>query len=137
EIIYGRLPNYISAEFSECSLGVLEGKPYTNLDNDPNYMKWTSFPERAIENGESFNKFTERVCNGFEKLIYYIRMNGISSASGTMHGNVMRAVLHRFADTEISHGKWRIPNGGMYILEFDEEGRLGRWSASPDFLFKE
>lgn len=136
EIIYGRSPDYITEEFLECSLGILEGKQYTNLDDDPNYIAWTTFPERSIENGESFNGFTERVCDGFEKLLSSLISKGISSAAGTMHGNVMRAILHRFADPGIPHGHWCIPNGGMYILDFDTERNLCSWNKAPDFLFK-
>ncbi len=136
EIIYGRSPDYISAAFSECSLGILEGKQYTNLDSDPNYIAWTTYPERPIENGESFNDFTERVCDGFEKLLMCLKSNKMSSAAGTMHGNVMRAILHRFADPGIPHGHWRIPNGGMYILDFDTKEKLSSWNTAPCFIFR-
>jgi len=135
EIIYNRSPDYISADFSECSLGILEGKPYTNLDNDPNYIRWKSFPEKPVEKGESFNCFTERVCRGFKKLLLHLKSNEISTASGMMHGNVMRAVLHHFADPGIPHERWPIPNGGMYILKFESVEGLCSWSTAPEFLF--
>jgi len=136
EIIYGHPLDYISDELCECSLGALEGKPYINLDDDPNYVEWITFPEKQIEGGESFREFTERACRGFERLLLHIREKGLSSAAGTLHGNVMRAILHRFADPRIPHGEWRIPNGGMYVLDFDEEMRLCSWDTAPDFLFK-
>lgn len=136
EIIYGRSPDHILPEFSECSLGILEGKQYTNLDNDPNYISWTTSPGKQIEGGESFNSFTERVCDGFEKLLSSLKSNEISSAAGMMHGNVMRAILHRFADPGIPHWHWRIPNGGMYILDFITERKLSSWSTAPGFIFR-
>ena len=126
ELIYGRAADYLPAALSECSLGILEGRPYTNLDDDPNYTAWLAAPNRPIERGESFNGFTERVCAGFAALLSRCRAAGVSTAAGTMHGNVMRAVLH---------GEWRIPNGGMYILEFDADDELVSWSAAPGFLF--
>ncbi len=136
EIIYGRSPDYILPEFSECSLGVLEGKQYTNLDDDPNYIAWTAYPEKPVEGGESFTDFGKRVCHGFEKLLALLGDRGVSTAAGAMHGNVMRAILNRFADPETPHGLWPIPNGGMYVLDFDSEGKLSFWSTAPDFLFK-
>lgn len=135
ELIYGRAADYLPAALSECSLGILEGRPYTNLDDDPNYTAWLAAPDQPIERGESFNGFTERVCAGFAALLLRCRAAGVSTAAGTMHGNVMRAVLHRFADKNIPHGEWRIPNGGMYILEFNAEGELLSWSTAPGFLF--
>ncbi|MCD7953837.1 MAG: histidine phosphatase family protein [Synergistaceae bacterium] len=135
ELIYGRAADYLPAALSECSLGILEGRPYTNLDDDPNYTAWLAAPDRPIERGESFNGFTERVCAGFAALLSRCRAAGVSTAAGMMHGNVMRAVLHRFADKNIPHGEWRIPNGGMYILEFNAEGELISWSTAPGFLF--
>ena len=135
ELIYGCAADYLSSELSECALGILEGRHYTNLDNDPQYTAWLAEPDRPIEGGESFNGFTRRACRGFEGLLARCRAAGASTAAGTMHGNVMRAVLHRFAAPEIPHSEWRIPNGGMYILDFAAEGYFVLWRTAPDFLF--
>ena len=135
EIIYGRQALRLLPSLCECSLGVLEGEPYTNLDDDPKYCAWLAAPELPLSGGESFNDFTRRACSGFEELLAEVLAAGIQSAAGVMHGNVMRALLHRFADESIAHGAWQIPNGGMYELSFDAAGRCRKWRAAPGFLF--
>ena len=135
-LIYGRAPELLLPELMECSLGVLEGRCYTDLTNDPNYLAWLASPELPLPQGESFRGFTERVCRGFSQLLSRGRGRGITSAAGTMHGNVMRAILHHFAAPEIPHGEWKIPNGGLYKLELDDKGLCRSWSTEPEFLFE-
>lgn len=43
----------------------------------------------------------------------------MNSAAVVLHGNVMRAVLHAFADPGIAHSDWKIPNGGFYNIDVD------------------
>ena len=135
EIIYGRPADILAPMLSECALGILEGRPYTNLDDDPQYTEWLANPERPVEGGESFAGFTRRVCSGFDALIKELLARGVKSAAGTMHGNVMRAVLHRFADEKIPHDKWPIPNGGVYTLTLDTNGAVTSIKTEPEFLF--
>lgn len=135
-LIYGRGADYLLPEFLECSLGLLEGKPYTNLDDDPNYLAWITEPDKAVPRGESFNDFKKRCANGFLRLLEIAKANGAESVVSMMHGNVMRAVLHRFADAAVPHDAWRIPNGGAYCLEADADKRaVTGWSCAPKFLF--
>ncbi|MDO5114579.1 MAG: histidine phosphatase family protein [Synergistaceae bacterium] len=137
-LIYGRGADFELPELSECDLGELTGKPYTNLDDDPNYLLWTGSPDRLPPwGGESFAQFRLRAESGFAMLLDICRRMGAESAAAMMHGNVMRAALHRFADGDIEHGLWKIPNGGVYLLDFGESLERARsWSAMPDFLFR-
>ena len=135
DIIYGPRPCMTLPSLMECSLGVLEGQKYTNLDDDPAYAAWLARPDVPLERGESFNGFTERVCSGFAELLVRLQRGGRASAAGVMHGNVMRAILHRFADPAVPHGAWKIPNGGMYALSFDDSLKCSKWSTAPSFLF--
>ena len=43
--------------------------------------------------------------------------------------------LHRFADPSVSHGDWKIPNGGVYVLECGADGRASSCETLPEFLF--
>lgn len=135
-LIYGRAADYELPELSECDLGELTGRTYTNLDDDPNYCRWIGSPDAAPPwRGESFSEFRLRAEYGFTKLLSICRSRGAESAAALMHGNVMRAVLHRFADPGTAHGDWPIPNGGVYMLEFGEEDKAALWRTMPEFLF--
>ncbi|MDO5562756.1 MAG: histidine phosphatase family protein [Synergistaceae bacterium] len=136
DIIYGHGADILMPEFMECSLGILEGRPYTNLNDDPNYLAWIGEPDKPIPNGESFNTFRERAELGFIKMVSAIADRNAKTAVAVMHGNVMRAILHRFADASVPHDEWKIPNGGVYRLDISDETReVTAWSSAPGFLF--
>ena len=135
KLLYGRDADILMPEFMECSLGILEGKKYTNLNDDKNYVEWLNTPDKPIPDGESFNSFSERAAFGFCKVIRLMCERGVSSAAIMLHGNVMRAILHAHADSSIPHSSWKIPNGGVYELETDGESVIS-WSHSPKYLFE-
>ena len=85
--------------------------------------------------GESFGDFRRRAENGFLRILEICRERRAESAAAVMHGDVMRAVLHRFADPAVGHGDWKIPNGGVYALDFGAEERAARCERLPEFLF--
>ena len=137
EIIYGRAADFELAELAECDMGELAGAPYTSLDNDPNYFAWIGKPEETPPwKGESFGAFRRRAELGFLKILEICRERGAKSAAAVMHGDVMRAALHRFADPSVSHGEWKIPNGGVYAIEFGADGQMLRCETMPEFLFE-
>ena len=47
KLLYGRDADILMPEFMECSLGILEGKSYTNLNDDDNYLAWLREPDQA------------------------------------------------------------------------------------------
>ena len=136
KIIYGRDADCELAELAECDMGELAGTPYTSLDDDPNYLEWIASPEETPPwKGESFGAFRRRAEAGVLKMLGICRARGAESAAAVMHGDVMRAVLHRFADARVAHDEWKIPNGGAYMLEFGSGERALRFETLPDFLF--
>jgi len=137
EIIYGHSADILLSELLECSLGIYEGKKYDNLDSDPLYLTWLNNPDTPIPNGESFNAFRARAEHAFEKMLALTIERKIKTAVAMMHGNVMRAILHRFANKSISHNEWTIPNGGVYMLDIDEKTiNTNSWASLPKFLFE-
>jgi alpha-ribazole phosphatase len=136
EIIYGKRPYYAVPELIECALGSLEGKPYTNLDDDPNYLRWLAEPELSFHGGESFGEFTRRSRAGFAKLVGSLIEERVRSVVIMTHGNVMRAVLSGFIDRSVPHGRWHIPNGGGYLFDiYDVKKEPSSYEVVPEFLF--
>ena len=68
-------------------------------------------------------------------MVKMLKGKDIDSVSVMLHGNVMRAILHRFADRLIPHSEWQIPNGGLYELNVSDGGMVLSYSQKPDFLF--
>ena len=136
KLLYGRDADILMPECMECSLGILEGKSYTNLNDDDNYLAWLREPDQAPPRGESFNSFRRRVESGFIKLLDIINSRQMNSAAVVLHGNVMRAVLHAFADPGIAHSDWKIPNGGLYNIDVDSaDMHVTSWRQLPEDIF--
>ena len=135
ELIYNRKPDFYINEFKECSLGVLEGTAYTDLTDDTNYLNWQKYPDTIpFAEGESFNQFLERTHRGFEKVLDLAVEKKYNKVVIVLHGNVMRSILHGYADPAIPHKEWKIPNAGVYELEVSG-GRVVSYKAMPEFLF--
>lgn len=138
EIVYGRKADRLLTELMECSLGSLEGKRYSNLDDDVNYLSWIKQPELCPHGGESFSGFTARARAGFRKMVEICVSERAASACAVLHGNVMRAILSGFVDQSLPHFAWEIPNCGGYLFDFDKtlEKPLS-YEKIPAFLFRQ
>lgn len=136
-IVYGRHADYLLPEFLECSLGELEGKAYTSLDDDEHYLEWINGRAVSVHGGESFDAFSARVRGGFLKMVQICGQRGVSSAVAVLHGNVMRAVLSGFVEPSRPHELWEIPNCGGYLFDFipGVSGKLP-YEKIPSFLFE-
>lgn len=136
-IVYGRSADYVLPEFSECSLGELEGMGYANLDDDEHYLEWINGRTARLTGGESFNEFSARVCDGFLKMAEICGECGVSSAVAVLHGNVMRAILSGFVEPSRPHALWSIPNCGGYLFNFTPGAHgLLPYEKIPSFLFE-
>lgn len=136
ELIYGRRPDVFIDELMECSLGVLEGTPYSDLTDDTNYINWQKYPDSIpFAEGESFNQFLERTHRGFEKVLELSEVKNYNKVVIILHGNVMRSILHGYVAPAIPHKEWKIPNIGVYELEVAER-RVVSYKTMPEFLFE-
>lgn len=135
-IVYGREADYSLPEFGECSLGELEGKGYTSLDDDPDYIAWIKKPGTPVRGGESFDAFTARARSGFLRMARICGERGVSSAVAVLHGNVMRAILSGFVEPARPHRLWEIPNCGGYLFDYAPDAPLPLpYEKIPGFLF--
>lgn len=136
ELIYGRKPDIFIDDLMECSLGVLEGTPYSDLTDDTNYINWQKYPDTIpFAEGESFNQFLERTHRGFENVLAIAEEKNYNKVVIVLHGNVMRSILHGYADTSVPHKEWKIPNAGVYELEVSG-GQVVSYRQMPEFLFE-
>ena len=134
-ILYEREPDILVPQLMECKLGELEGMPYSDISADPAYISWIMDPERPLPGGESFRQFSSRATSAFVRLIGIAMRRKVSSAVVMVHGDVMRAILHRFASSAIPHRAWNVPNGCVYVCETDKNGTISNYACEPDFLF--
>ena len=83
------------AEFAECRFGTFEYKNYVELNGNPDYQRFIdSGGTTAFPGGESRAEFTERVMQGFEKLLVDVEeKQRLTQDSGNLNESKTRKML--------------------------------------------
>lgn len=113
--------------FRELNFGHWEGKTYQELKNIPAYCQWLDSPlEIAPLNGEFFSHFTNRVDEGWDKLV---RNNeGRNRLALVTHGGVISYLLSKYSFEEKGFFDYSIePGSGLEMI----------WSTKEAFRRKE
>ena len=108
--------------FREVDFGIFEMKSYEMLKEDPAYQAWLTGDNMANTppGGESGNAMTERVVAAFRELADRGE-NGVL----VTHGGVIAALMeHLFPQENKNRYQWQSPNGGGYLLTFED----GTWA---------
>lgn len=127
-LLYPGLPHLVVPEFAECDFGRLEGKNYSELQEDAAYQAWIDsggilpFPD-----GESMQDMKERCLRGMERLLQLMRQKRElpKTAVCVVHGGTIMAVLSALAEPRRDYYDWQTANGEGYVCEWDmESGNL-------------
>jgi alpha-ribazole phosphatase len=109
-------------QLREMNFGQWEGKTYEDLKELLLYQRWLSDPlSYRPPEGESFEKFTQRVQNGWEKITVEILSGNIERCAIITHGGVIRYLLSKFAPRKNDFWTWQAPHEQGYELIFERE----------------
>lgn len=114
ELIYPDKKIIINKNLRETDFGDFEGKNYSELCENPDYIKWIDGIAEP-PNGESSKIFKKRCCNAFEDIIKKYNR----SVAFVVHGGVIMAVLEKYGFPKKSFYDYQVLNGGGYITDFD------------------
>ncbi len=114
ELIYPDKKIIINKNLRETDFGDFEGKNYSELCENPDYIKWID-GKAEPPNGEISGIFKKRCCNAFED----ITKKYSKSVAFIVHGGVIMAVLEKYGFPKKSFYDYQIPNGGGFITDFD------------------
>ncbi len=107
---------------NETNFGDFEGKTYTDLKEDKNYLRWiTDVTNEVPLNGESYTVFKNRVIENFVEHIKELNQDTVYIT----HGGVIRMIMSQLLDTSKDFFEWSIPNGLGYMLEFNGTDFVG------------
>lgn len=91
-IIYPQFKPEVVRDLREINFGDFENKNHSQLESNPDYIKWISSNGTSdIPNGESLKSFTARCVNGFNQGVSIAE--GLPSAAFVIHGGTMMALL--------------------------------------------
>lgn len=132
-IICGDVPHMVIPELKEFDFGDFECKPYDDIKDDDDFMKWgmDTTGNVTIRGGESQKVFSERVMRGLEKLLaahaeLEDRQNrrGLAAVSfGVCHGGPISSALQQlFPGEHKTMWDW-IPEPGSGYMLVMENGR--------------
>lgn len=120
DILFPDVKPIVWKELREMNFGTFEGQTYIELKNAPSYQQWLrNMMTASPPNGESFEQFSERVLQGWEKLIQTIILHGSKKPFIVTHSGVIRYLLMRFAPTKKEYWDWHINYYTKYVMVFD------------------
>lgn len=112
----------------EMNFGVFEGRPLSELENDPRYRKWVdSLCLDRCPGGESKEEYCRRVCDSFSSLVTAALREHRDRLVIVAHGGTQMAVLEAYAGDRQLYYEWQLPPGHGYSLEvltWGDEKRL-------------
>jgi alpha-ribazole phosphatase len=118
KILYNKMPDVIIEELNEYNFGDFEMKSYDQLKENSDYLLWISGNENiSCPNGESRQKFRERVRHGFG----LVREMKVDNVLVVCHGGVIASLmLMLFADQKKCYDEWLPKNGHGYTIEISD-----------------
>lgn len=100
------------AEFAECRFGTFEYKNYAELNGNPDYQRFIdSGGTTAFPGGESRAEFTERVMQGFEKLLADVEESQPYTIVVVAHGGTIMALMDQLSEPYKDYFDWQVKPG--------------------------
>lgn len=119
-LIYPSHKPLVYSDLSECDFGLFEGKSYSELCANPDYIKWLeSQGTLPFPQGESNEAFVRRSITAFKESVYQLQARQCESAAYIVHGGTIMAVLSNIALPQKSFYDYMVKNGCGYICEYN------------------
>lgn len=114
-ILYPGSEPEIVPDLRECDFGAYEGRSFDELQDDPDYEKWSTGGGRvAPPEGEGSVDFQNRCCAAFEGIVDGLLHSGRRSALIMAHGGTIMSILGRYAYPRKPFYEWLTGNGMGY-----------------------
>lgn len=103
-------------ELKEYDFGSFENKTAAELENNPNFIPWTSGRLSAPPGGEDNSEFIKRICVGFNKIVLDMIESGLTESAVIMHGGAIMMLLGVSAVPRSKPIEWTADNGRGYSV---------------------
>lgn len=107
--------------FFEYNFGDFEMKSYEDLKEDEDYINWImdEVGDVSCPNGESKNKYKDRIKVEFISFINYLRDKKLKSVLLVSHGGTIGTILEEFYDNSKNFYSWQPSFGEGYKLSVE------------------
>ena len=116
EILYPGFDAMPIDELTEYDFGDFEGKTAAELENDEEFIKWTSGKSDMPPGGESSPDFVKRIALGFNEVVLDMMKEGITSSAVIMHGGAIMMLLAACAVPRKHSVEWTSEPGRGYSV---------------------
>lgn len=124
-ILFDGKESTIIEELKEADFGKFEYRTLEELEVDSEFLKWKKDNNKeGYPEGENFNKFNQRVLNGFFDAFNLAICEGIKNMAIVTHGVVIRKIMNSVTMGQYDEEHWQVNNCEGFRLEFDENGKL-------------
>lgn len=118
EIFFPGCPQIIVQDLREMCFGSFEGRHYTHIEHDPDYLAWLEANKTAARpDGERIQDFCNRSCAAFAKLVEESLAQHKQQLVIVAHGGIQMAVMSRYGLPRRDYHDWCGPNAGGYRLD--------------------
>ena len=112
DILFPGMKQVEIAEFAECRFGTFEYNNYAELNGNPAYQRFIdSGGTTAFPGGESRAEFTERVMQGFEKLLVDVEESQPYTIVVVAHGGTIMALMDQLSEPHKDYFDWQVKPG--------------------------
>lgn len=119
-ILFPNAEQRIYPELREMDFGDFEGRPVSELMNDPAYKAWVECNcTRPCPNGEDPAAFAARCTAGLERALEEAAAQSAGRVIFVVHGGVIMNLMSTYADPNIPFFDWYIKNCACFCVTLD------------------
>lgn len=115
-VLFPDFPPICVENLREYDFGDFEGKTATELEHNPEFIKWTSGANTTPPNGEDNAEFVKRLCVGLNQIVLDMLEKGIQNSAVIMHGGAMMMLLSACAVPRQKPVEWTSDSGRGFSL---------------------
>lgn len=118
------------SDLRECDFGDFENKNYRELDGNPDYQAWIdSGGTLPFPHGESQERFRERCCRAFKRIVQEMRAFEEAGEQEVRigivaHGGTIMAILEKYGFPAGNYFDYQVKNGCGFLLTSGEGTEL-------------
>ncbi len=129
ELIYPDRWTQVITELRECNFGIFEAKMFSELKNDPEYIKWMEDASQAPPKGESALEVSRRADAAVDMILEDMMQQRINRAAVITHGGIIAMLLAAHGFPRRSIREWPVDFGRGWCVSINPQ----RWLTDRVF----
>lgn len=125
-LVWPTVGQTVIPELRETDFGPFEGKTHEELQDDPLYDQWLSYPDdpTIVPRVENIVACALRATRALEELTARAKADGCECVGVVSHGGTLMSMLTRHGRPTRDYYNWRMDNCSGYVAELDPEELL-------------